>query len=200
MTPDPSPTRIDHPAVALLLRIQRQDRDAHQQLYRLYRPRLHAYAAQLMQSEQAADDIVQEVFERIWRYAPSFCAEKARHPDAWIFQIARNQALTEFSRLARFDEWTDGSEAEGGMGSAAVDAVDDGEHGPWLMRRLGEAQLDLPHSYRQVVFMRFHLDLTLIEIAGRLGIPLGTVKTWLRRALIRLRELMHLAPAHFIGS
>lgn len=177
----------------LLLRIQQQDRPAYSQLYGLYRRRLHGYAAQLLHCEQAADDIVQEVFDRIWRYSSSFDAGRMRHPDGWIFQIARNQAMTELARRARLAELDSVDESETSAWHAAP--WDDGDH-LLDLAALNSARERLPSVYRQVVFLRFQLDLSLQEIAEHLGIPVGTAKTWLRRALIALREQLGVhAPA-----
>lgn len=174
--------------VSLLLRIQQHDREAYQQLYRLYRRRLHAYATQLMRSDLAADDIVQEAFERIWRYAPSFDAAKAHRPEAWLFQIVRNQSMTELARLARFEELHD----DDGHTTQLNEPATLPHHDHWLLSdtTLAKAQQALPNVYRQVVFLRYHLELSLAEIAEHLGIPVGTAKTWLRRALITLREAL----------
>lgn len=178
---------------SLLLRIQQRDRPAYSQLYGLYRRRLHGYATQLLRCEHAADDIVQEVFDRIWRYASSFDAARMRHPDGWIFQIARNQAMTELARRARLTELDGADDADPTVWQAAP-----WDEGPHLLdlAALSSAQARLPSVYRQVVFMRFELDFSLQEIAEHLGIPVGTAKTWLRRALIALREHLGVhAPA-----
>lgn len=188
----------DRRTVDLLLRLKQQDRGAYGELYALYHRGVHAYARQLLRCEHAADDIVQEVFERIWRYAPSFNVDKAQHPKAWIFQIARNQAMNELNRRSRLDELID-DDASSAMPRrsplwepADRDTLADSA----LLddAALPAAHAQLPFVYRQVVFLRYHHELSLSEIAEHLGIPIGTAKTWLRRALIALRELMG-APA-----
>lgn len=187
----PLPCDRDAQTIALLTRIQQRDHEAHHQLFRLYGRRLHAYAAQLMRSDHAADDIVQETFERIWRYAPSFDPAKAHRPEAWLFQIVRNQSMTELSRLARFEALAD-DDGPGHPYSPSSEPPSLPHHDHWLLGDLAltAAQHALPAVYRQVVFLRFHHELSLGEIAEHLGIPIGTAKTWLRRALIALREML----------
>jgi RNA polymerase sigma-70 factor (ECF subfamily) len=181
---------------ALIIRIQRRDLDAYRQLFEHYHLRVHACALQLLRCEHAADDIVQEVFERIWRYAPSFRADGGWHPEAWIFQIARNQAMTEFGRRKRFEEYdpedADASNACQGLTHApynetTAEALRPGD--------LDRAQNDLPANYRQVMHLRFAHDLSNPEIAEHLGIPVGTAKTWLRRGLISMRSSLSSAAA-----
>jgi len=171
----------------LVQRIKLRDQAAYRELYRLYRGRLLAYATQLLRCEHAAEDIVQEVFDRIWRYSSSFDAARTRHPDGWIFQIARNQSMNELARLGRLTELIDGDEADQSAWSCDGDP-----HADRLLdlAALRAAQEQLPSTYRQVVFLRFELDFSLHEIAEHLSIPLGTAKTWLRRALIALREIL----------
>ena len=158
---------------------------------------MHACALQLLRCEHAADDIVQEVFERIWRYAPSFKADGGWHPEAWIFQIARNQAMTELGRRKRFDEYNpDDADADTRCARAY--------HHPAYTEPLAEqirpddlarAQDTLPAHYRQVMHLRFNHDLSNPEIAEHLGIPVGTAKTWLRRSLISMRSELSTAAA-----
>jgi RNA polymerase sigma-70 factor (ECF subfamily) len=173
---------------ALIIRVQQRDLDAHRQLFLKYQSRVHACALQLLRCNYAADDIVQEVFERIWRYAPSFKPDGGWHPEAWIFQIARNQSMTELSRRKRFDEYNpDDADAE-----HAGQALSHPFNTEPLVEQirpddLARAQDTLPANYRQVLHLRFNHDLSNPEIAEHLGIPVGTAKTWLRRSLISMR-------------
>ena len=135
-----------------------------------------------------------DVFLRIWRYAASFDAAKISKPESWIFQIARNQALTEAVLLSK---------------SVSIDfSAEDcplGEH--WMLQEqegvnmidqaatksaaLERAIFLLPPTYRQAVYLKYNRELTHQQISETLGVPVGTVKTWLRRALLQLRKHLH---------
>ena len=181
---------------ALIVRIQQRDLDAYRQLFQRYRRRVHACALQLLRCDHAADDIVQEVFERIWRYAPSFKADGPWHPEAWIFRIARNQAMTELARRQRFDEYhPDDADADHAYQGLAHPAYTDTLAEQIRPDDLARAQDALPAHYRQVMHLRFNHDLSNPEIAEHLGIPVGTAKTWLRRGLLSMRSELGSASA-----
>lgn len=180
---------------ALLVRIKSQDMQALEQLYIEFAVRLRRYVKQFVRNDQCAEDVVHDVFLRIWRYAASFDALKVGRPDAWIFQIARNQAITQavlISRSISIDSFDtdDGQPAIEGL----TDEFDDVNITDLLATRslaFDHAILSLPPHYRQAIYLRYQRELTHQQIAEILGIPVGTVKTWIRRALLQLRKCLH---------
>lgn len=193
--PKPCLETFESPHVAaLILRIQDKDRHALEELYGLFSLRLKHYAKHFVRNDQCAEDVMHDVFLRIWRYAASFDAAKISKPESWIFQIARNQALTEAVLLSK---------------SVSIDfSAEDcplGEH--WMLQEqegvnmidqaatksaaLERAIFLLPPTYRQAVYLKYNRELTHQQISETLGVPVGTVKTWLRRALLQLRKHLH---------
>lgn len=189
--PLPEPAPAAHQAAALLERIKQRDVSALEELYAAYAPRVRSYALQLLRDAHAAQDVTHEVFMRVWRYAATYDVSRSPRPEAWLFQITRNQAINEMtarSRTVSVEAVAEEINDEGGF-------AEDSAFGPdsiidWVSSRSAAFQKSvqgLPSNYRQVVFLRFHNDLSNPEIAEHLGVPLGTVKTWLRRSLIQLR-------------
>jgi RNA polymerase sigma-70 factor (ECF subfamily) len=167
----------------LLLRIGRADREAFGALFTRYAPRVKSYLMRLGAAAAAAEDIAQDAMLSVWRRAGSYDPAKAK-PSTWVFVIARNAWIDRLRRekveLAYSTEnpATDVSDAE--APDAAVARADD-------EARIGEALAALPEEQRQVVRLSFFEDRPHSEIAERLSLPLGTVKSRLRLALIKLR-------------
>lgn len=179
-------------AIVLLEKVKQRDTAAFEALYVTYAARVHSYALQLLRDPHAAEDVTHEVFVRIWRYAGSYDAARSPRPDAWMFQIVRNQAINELGARSRtVSAETIGPADESEWRFAALDIQElDAAHDRADCRsiRFRQSVAALPSHYRQVMFLRFQHDLSNPEIAERLGVPVGTVKTWLRRSLIRLRS------------
>lgn len=180
------------PAAVLLERVKQRDTAALGALYDLYAPRVRSYALHLLRDAHAAEDIAHEVFVRVWRYAATYDASKSPRPEAWIFQIARNQAINEMGARSRtLSVEAINQAAEQGQGFPILEPQQTDSTPDWT-----ECQPDffqksirsLPSNYRQVMFLRFQHELSNPEIAEHLGVPIGTVKTWLRRSLIQLRS------------
>lgn len=183
---------------ALLERVKRRDASALKTLYELYARRVRSYALQLLRDPDAAQDVAHDVFLRVWRYAASYDASRSLKPEAWIFQIARNLSLNEIAARSRTvsveaEEHADDDDAGyGDDGPPSQDTMIDrvSSRSPALRRSVDA----LPSNYRQVVFLRFQQDLSNPEIAEHLQVPLGTVKTWLRRSLIQMRADLGVTP------
>jgi RNA polymerase sigma factor (sigma-70 family) len=166
----------------LYLRVQSGDREAMTELVERYHRPLFQFIYRMTGLEQAAEDLIQETFLRIF-------AHKGRLPNcfhSWAFTIACNLTRDSFRRAANRREVTDPME-EGSfevvMESAETTAL-----------RLVEGQttahavLDLPLLFREVLVLRFYHELRLKEIADITGVPLGTIKSRLYRALRYLKE------------
>lgn len=178
----------------LLIRIQNREQQALEELYGIFSVRLKNYVRRFVRNDQSAEDVTHDVFLRIWRYAASFNPGKGSKPESWIFQIARNQALTEAVLIAK---------------TVAVDfSAEDCETGiNWMLQEQDDVNLTdqaaaksaafnraivlLPTTYRQAIYLRYNRELTHQQIADTLGVPVGTVKTWLRRAVLQMRKHLH---------
>lgn len=172
--------------IALLNRMKERDTAALEELYRLYSKKIARFVAHLLRDPQEANDITQDVFLRIWRYAAAFDPQRAAHPAGWLYQVARNQVMSELANRSRAvhqgDEALDEHPCEPDESLAAK----------WVVNSeaFARALQGLSSHQRQVVHLRFYGDLSLREIADTLHVPLGTVKTWLHRSLLQIRNAL----------
>jgi RNA polymerase sigma-70 factor (ECF subfamily) len=185
---EPLPGIDSMAAVPVLMeRIKNREQAAMAELYMLCHARVFRHVAFLLRDDQAARDITQDVFLRIWRYASSYDVSKSHNAMAWINQVARNQVLTELARRKRRQEDSD---------EILEELPDDGNDSEQLARMTTRspafvsAMSDLSPSSRRVITMRFFADQSLAEIASELDVPLGTVKTWLHRGLARMKTAL----------
>jgi len=168
----------DSPACRLLRRIAEGDAEALGQLYDLYAGIVNALALRILRDAAEAEDVVQEVFVQAWRQGARFDPQRGR-PEAWLFTMARTRALDRLRRrLARREAGEDGLPA--GAAAPAPEAA--------LSVRTALAALSA--DQRQAVELAYYEGLTQTEIARQLGEPLGTVKTRIRTAMMRLREAL----------
>lgn len=194
-TPTPHPEALESADVgALILRIQGRDKKALEELYGLFSLRLKHYVKRFVRNDQCAEDVMHDVFLRIWRYAPSFDVSKVNKPESWIFQIARNQALTEavlLSKSISVDFSAEGCEPGAQWLMEEQDGVNMIDKASTKSAAFERAIVLLPSTYRQAVYLKYNRELTHQQISDTLGVPVGTVKTWLRRALLQLRKQLH---------
>ena len=171
----------------LVLQVGRGDRAAFGRFYDRFAPLVFSFAMRMLQQRAAAEDLLQEVFLQIWREAASYSAERGS-PEAWIITITRSRAIDKLRSIRRRDksfvpmEGPSGKEYDGEMESGAP--ASDSK----IM--VNSALSQLSESQRQVLELAYFDGLTQSEIAERLKEPLGTVKTRMRAALGRLRDLL----------
>jgi RNA polymerase sigma-70 factor (ECF subfamily) len=166
----------------------RQDRAAFASLFEYFAPRIKAYMQRSGASEASAEELAQETMLMVWRKAALFDPASSG-ASAWIFTIARNLRIDSHRRAAR-----------GGM-TEAVDVdlefqVDERPQPDSQLatsqseQRIRSALAQLSPEQMRVVELSFYEDKAHAEIAQMLGIPLGTVKSRLRLAMNRLRNLL----------
>jgi RNA polymerase sigma-70 factor, ECF subfamily len=183
-----SPTEFDELLESLLRRCAAADSDALQRLYALVSPILFACVIRILRRRSLAEDALQDVFISIWQQAGQFTAVRGR-PMAWMMSIARYRAIDLLRRerlapmlAAQPEEYRSiDAELDSEGGSAAWLPSDE------LMKRcLGLLSNEQAHC----------LELAYVngnsheEIARLMGNPLGTVKSWIRRALRSLRQCL----------
>lgn len=133
----------------------------------------------------AAEDLLQEVFVKVWRYAPKFDPSKAK-ATTWLISIARNTAIDDIRRQNRRPQTDLIDERNGGTTTSSEDLALNADLGRNLVHCL--SQLDDKHSW---AVRKAYLDgYSYQEISDALGTPLNTVRSWLRRSLQRLRDCM----------
>ncbi|MBP8302664.1 MAG: RNA polymerase sigma factor [Phycisphaerae bacterium] len=147
-----------------------------------YQDKILHLALAMMRSREAAEDMTQETFVRIWKGLPGYTG--AASLSTWIYVVARNTCLTELKRRASESRVsTEGSALE----RAAAAQVPGPDRGNVDVRALLDG---LPERYRRVVTLYYLEERSYQEVAEMLGIPMGTVKTFLHRARRELTERM----------
>ena len=158
------------------------DRSAFETLYRRYSRSVFGLALRRLGDRGRAEDAVQETFVSVWRSAGTYRPE--RGPGApWLYGVARN-AIVDRSR-ARTEP-----AAEAPDEPTAESGPDERAEGAWLQQRVYLALETLPEREREVIALAYWSDLSQSEVAARLGIPLGTVKTRTRAALAHLADAL----------
>jgi RNA polymerase sigma-70 factor (ECF subfamily) len=166
----------------LLLRIAERDREAFEALYRRYARPVYALALRRLGQREGAEETVQDTFTAVWRSARSFRPERGA-ASSWLYAIARNAVVDRFrARPEPVAEPPETVSEQAGPDERA-------ETG-WLAWRVHRAVEELPEHERQVVELAYWSGLSQSEVAQRLEIPLGTVKTRTRSALARLEGML----------
>jgi RNA polymerase sigma-70 factor, ECF subfamily len=147
-------------------------------------PKLTGVAMRILHRRDLAEEAVQEGFVRIWQNASSF-DRRAGSARGWIYAVVRYRALNMLRDGAR--ESATEPEALDRMRETAVEAVGEDLDSDGMLRRCLE---ELDQRPRKAILLAYVLGLTHGEVAGRMNVPLGTAKAWLRRALASLRECM----------
>ena len=185
---DPSP---DAEIIELIDRVGRREEAALRQLYDRTSPRLFGLALRVVRQREWAEDVLQEAFLTVWRVAGDYRGTLSP-PMAWLGMIVRSRALDLLRRRTadraqltqEFDELlADTLESDS---PNPMDLADAGEQA-WALHQCLQ-QLD--DKQRQVVSLAYLRDLSHSELSEQLKLPLGTVKTWIRRGLEQLRGCM----------
>ncbi|MDQ2927864.1 MAG: sigma-70 family RNA polymerase sigma factor [Pseudomonadota bacterium] len=175
------------------------DRAAFATLYERTSSHLFAVVLRINRDRSQAEDILQEVYVNVWRAAQSFDAAQSQ-PLTWLTSIARNRAIDSLRRIQTQPKMQSPSSAVGAADAEdenVYDTVADASLGPLdLLSRASETRaLDqcmdkLSALQRQSVALAFFHGLSHAEVAAQLRQPLGTVKSWVRRALMTLKSCL----------
>jgi RNA polymerase sigma factor (sigma-70 family) len=169
---------------ALLTLVADGDEDALAELYDRYGRVAYGLAQRVVRDPALAEDAVQEAFLAVWRSAATFRAERAK-PSTWILTLVHRRAVDLVRREAR---------RRGDPLEAAPDPVARPAEEEVDVRRnrriVQDALRRLPDDQRQALELAYYGGLTQSELAERLGLPLGTVKSRMFTGLRRLRELL----------
>lgn len=180
-----APTRTGDVTGAALTACASGDRAALRSIYDREAPALLAVAVRILRRRELAEEVVQEAFVQIWRkassYDPAFGSGRS-----WVFAVVRNRALNHL-RDDRHMPVEDGELESFAARDTDVDDAFERLADESSLRRCLET---LDPARRRAVLLAYVSGLTHGEIAGRIGAPLGTVKAWIRRSLLTLRECM----------
>jgi RNA polymerase sigma-70 factor (ECF subfamily) len=172
---------------SLLAGVATGDAESATALVRRYQRRVYGLARAVLGDPGAAEDVAQETFVRMWRHAEAYDPRRASVA-TWLLTIARNLSIDAL-RLRRadpVDPETFVALALPDLSAGPEDAAVDGDD----LRRIREALRDLPDEQRVAVVRAAYLGQTAAEIGEIEHIPLGTAKTRIRTALIKLRTAL----------
>lgn len=173
---------------ALMEQLIRREPRALELLYDRYSRAVYSLVLRIAQQATSAEEIVQDVFLQLWRNAHRY--EAARGPlEPWLFSLARNRALDHLRRKGEKQRRREGTLE---LQPAAV-AAPNPEHVVDQKRRAERVRAlmgSLPEQQRRAIELAFFEGMTHSEIAAALREPLGTVKSWIRNGLLRLREAL----------
>jgi RNA polymerase sigma-70 factor (ECF subfamily) len=180
--------KIRYPHLAdegLMVLVEGGDADAFAALYDRHCRLAYSVAHKLTGEKQAAEDLTQEAFIKVWRSAEGYRPERGS-VRTWILSVVRNRGIDQLRAKAtrrRMQEKVEASALRSEPSEAFAQV--------WHEARLGrvrEALDTLPHFQQQVLELAHFSDLTHPEIAERLGLPPGTVKGRIRLGLEKLRK------------
>lgn len=180
-------------------RIVDHDERALMALYDATLSRVWGLVLRLVRRPQLAEEVVEDVFFQVWRQAARFDAQRGRAM-AWLLGMARSRAIDAIRHEARF---TAESLDDDAHPETCDDSADAGDELLAVARGhadLHEALMLLNPQPRQLVALAFFSGLSHEEIASQTQLPLGTVKSQIRRALISLRQVLGDGPAHALVS
>jgi RNA polymerase sigma-70 factor, ECF subfamily len=164
-----------------------RDENAADELYRRYAPRIYGLGMVMLGNPVQAEDLVQDTFVKIWRTADSYRPHRGSL-DTWVLLIARSLAIDLLRRRvleARvLSSQQQGTEATTDPGPAEVAETVD------LADRARAAMTALTPGQRAALELAYFGGKTSAEVAELEGIPIGTAKTRIRTALLRLREAL----------
>jgi RNA polymerase sigma-70 factor (ECF subfamily) len=174
--------------VAALARMANGDADALGELYDRHARAVYSLARRILHDPADAEDVVQDVFAQAWRQASRYSATRGVVA-AWLLMLARSRAIDRLrARRTRPVEVSDNR--------PAAELVDTGPPAEWQAlsaeqaARVRAALAELPVLQRVAIELAYFEGCTQAEIAARLEQPLGTVKTRIRVALMKLREVL----------
>ena len=182
--PDTRPPAASSDLADLLWRVGTGDQAAFRALYDLHASRLYGVAMRITQQPGLAADAMHDAMLQVWRNAGQFDSTRGT-PESWLLSLVRYRAL-DIARTRR-------REVPGGEMPEPIDDA------PGPLDRLETARdagalhaclAELEEERRRLVLLAFAEGLSHSELASRVGLPLGTVKSWIRRSLAVLRACL----------
>ena len=185
------PIHPDTTLTALIDRVALADEKALRELYELTSGKLYGVAVRVVTNRDWAEDVLQEAFINIWRIAGDYKASLSP-PMAWMALVVRSRGLDFLRRRA-----SDRADKMQELDDVISDTIEGDSPNPMDTAMASEQARVLHHcmgqlnnKQREVVSLAYLRDLSHGELADQLKLPLGTVKTWIRRGLEQLRGCM----------
>jgi RNA polymerase sigma factor (sigma-70 family) len=168
---------------ALLAGLGSGNPEASAAFIRRFQGRVYGLAMTMLRDPDIAEDVAQETFVRVWRHAATYDARRGRVP-TWVLAIARNLAIdrTRLRSATPVDPELIASELELATEDAPVDIAE--------RERVRQAVVALPDGQRRALVLAMYAGRTAREISELDGVALGTVKTRIRAAMLKLRDTL----------
>ena len=173
---------------SLMARICMGDAEAFEALFDRYGDIVYSVSIRILRDEAAAEDVVQDVFVRLWRRPERFDAQRGQFV-SWLVSVARHRAIDEHRSLQRRQRYENAAGVNGDVAPPSTTGID-----PILAALLSEDRAEvrralagLPDEQRRTSELAYFGGLTQREIAEALKQPLGTVKTRIRLGMNKLR-------------
>lgn len=177
--------------IELMKRIQARDDDALEELYDLYKRLLFGMVISIVKKREEAEDLLQEIFVKIWNKADSFDPERG-NVYSWIVTLARNSAIDRIRSKGYKTQKKQSESIHNPSFSLEGDKYDPMETTIFSDRaELVKKALDkIPEKQNKVIKIAYYRGMTQSEIADHLDIPLGTVKTRTRQGMMKLKRIL----------
>jgi RNA polymerase sigma-70 factor (ECF subfamily) len=171
----------------LLWRLWRGEAKAFEELVNLYKDMVLNLAARMTGRADGAEDIAQEVFLRVWKALPKFRGECKL--STWIYRITINLCIAEGKSAQGRSEFMPLDEpAVMALPQLRVESANEYAEEVVLKERLGPLMARMPQHYRTAISLYYLKDLSYQEISEIMGVPMGTVKSYLFRGKAWLRD------------
>lgn len=167
----------------MIVAVGRGDKAAFAELFEQAAPRVKGYLIRMGSSKDQAEEIAQDVMVAVWRKARTYQPEKAA-ASTWIYKIARNRRIDLWRREYRLELDPDEPGLQGDEPKIPFEILDTAEQASAVRRAVATLPEDLNLSLRLAYFE----GLTHSEIAVKLGVPLGTIKSRIRKAMKMVRK------------
>lgn len=171
---------------ALIDRIILGDEAALRELYQLLAPRAYAIALKVLKDPAEAEEVLQDTFLQVWRGATRFDPARAS-PDRWIATIVRTRAIDRLRQRSSRDRLLAAAES---VPSVKRPSPEDLLTTSQVGTRVRKALAELPTEQRRALELAYFEGLSQSEIATTTATPLGTVKTRMRLAMIKLAQTL----------
>ena len=172
-------------------RIKARDADALEELYDLYNRLLFSMVISIVKKREEAEDVLQEIFVKIWNKADSFNEDRG-NVYSWIVTLARNKAIDRIRSKGYKTQQKASVSIHEPLFSLEGDKHDPLETTIFSDRAelVKKALKEIPESQSQVIKIAYYRGMTQSEISDHLDIPLGTVKTRTRQGMIKLKRIL----------
>lgn len=177
--------------IELMKRIQAREAEALEELYDLYHRLLFGMVLSILKKREEAEDMLQEIFVKIWNKADSFDPDRG-NAYSWIVTLARNQAIDRIRSKGYKTQEKQSVSIHQPLFSLEGDKHDPMQTTIFSDRAelVKKALNEIPESQREVIKIAYYRGLTQREIADYLDIPLGTVKTRTRQGMMKLKRIL----------